>query len=57
MTIFDKNGNKIDHIKIDKKWTANVTFGGKDQDILFITASDAVYKLKMKTHGMRWFRK
>ena len=57
VTIFDKNGNKIDHIKIDKKWTANVTFGGKDQDILFITASDAVYKLKMKTHGMRWFRK
>ncbi|WP_255554141.1 SMP-30/gluconolactonase/LRE family protein [Mesonia aestuariivivens] len=54
VTIFDKKGNKIDHIEINKNWTGNVTFGGANEDILFITASDAVYTLKMKTHGIRW---
>ena len=54
VVVFDKEGNKIDHIQIDKDWTGNVTFGGANEDILFITASDAVYKLPMKTHGIRW---
>ncbi|MGB3152651.1 MAG: SMP-30/gluconolactonase/LRE family protein [Maribacter sp.] len=53
VTVFDSNGNQIEHITNDKKWTANVTFGGKDQDILFITASDAVFTLQMNVQGVR----
>ncbi|MDQ3394734.1 MAG: SMP-30/gluconolactonase/LRE family protein [Bacteroidota bacterium] len=51
--VFDKNGNKIAHIPIDEDWTANVTFGGKNNDILFITAMDAVYGLKMNVKGAK----
>lgn len=54
VTVFDKNGKQIDHIAVPEKWTANITFGGPDQKTLFITASDAVYTLKMKVHGVRW---
>jgi len=31
VTVFDKSGKKIQHIPIDKDWTANVTFGGKNK--------------------------
>jgi len=54
VTIFDKNGKQIQHIDVPQNWTANVTFGGADQQTLFITASEAVYKLKMNVHGVRW---
>jgi gluconolactonase len=54
VTVFDKSGNKIQHIPIDKDWTANVTFGGKDQQILFITAQQALYSLEMNVKGVRW---
>lgn len=54
VTIFDKNGEQIQHIDIPQTWTANVTFGGADQNTLFITASEAVYTLKMKVNGVRW---
>ncbi len=53
VTVFDKTGKQIEHIDTGKKWTANVTFGGKDQDVLFITAMDAVYTLKMNVRGIR----
>ena len=50
--VFDRNGEQIAHIKVPAKWTANVTFGALDRKTLFITASDAVYTLQMKTHGV-----
>ncbi|WP_224998027.1 SMP-30/gluconolactonase/LRE family protein [Cesiribacter sp. SM1] len=53
VTVFDKSGVQIAHIPIDADWTANVTFGGKDRQMLFITAMDAVYGLKMKVKGAR----
>ena len=53
VTIFDKNGTQIEHIKVPEKWTANVTFGGPSQNILFITAMDSVYTLEMAVHGTR----
>ncbi|HEA28957.1 MAG TPA: SMP-30/gluconolactonase/LRE family protein [Leeuwenhoekiella sp.] len=53
VTIFNKNGKQIQHIDVPQNWTANVTFGGVDQKTLFITASEAVYTLKMKVHGVR----
>ncbi|WP_079736629.1 SMP-30/gluconolactonase/LRE family protein [Salegentibacter salegens] len=54
VTIFDKSGKKIQHIRIDKDWTANVTFGGKKQQTLFITAQEAIYSLQMNVKGVRW---
>jgi gluconolactonase len=53
VTVFNKNGQKILHIPVPEKWTANVTFGGPDQSILFITAMDSVYTLAMTVHGVR----
>lgn len=51
--VFDKNGEQIEHIPVPEDWTANVTFGGKDQQTLFITASKSVYTLDMKVRGVR----
>ncbi|MCG2462833.1 SMP-30/gluconolactonase/LRE family protein [Flavobacteriaceae bacterium F89] len=53
VTVFDKDGKQIEHIDVPENWTANVTFGGKDQKTLFITASKSVYTLKMKVKGVR----
>lgn len=52
VTVFNKKGKQIEQIPTGEKWTANVVFGGKDRDILFITAMDAVYTLKMKVNGV-----
>lgn len=53
VTVFDKNGKQIKHIAVPEKWTANVTFGGPDLNILFITAMDSVYTLEMAVNGIR----
>ena len=53
VTVFDSEGNQIEHIEVPQGWTANVTFGGADQETLFITALGAVYTLDMKVHGIR----
>jgi Gluconolactonase len=52
VTVFDPKGKKIAHIDIPEKWTANVAFGGKYKDELFITASEGIYILKMRVHGI-----
>lgn len=51
VTVYDKEGKKIEHIDVPAGWTGNVTFGGKDKNILFITASQNIYTLKMKVKG------
>lgn len=51
VTVFNPEGKKIEHIAIPAS-TANVCFGGKNNDILFITASKAVYTLKMNVRGI-----
>lgn len=53
VTVFDKNGKQIKHIAVPEKWTANVTFGGPNQNILFITAMDSIYTLEMAVNGIR----
>lgn len=53
VTVFNEKGDKIQHIDVPEEWTANVTFGGPSQNILFITAMDAVYTLKMAVNGVR----
>lgn len=54
VTVFNKVGERIEEIPINRSWTANVTFGGPDQDMLFITAMNSLYTLKMKVKGVRY---
>ena len=51
VTVFDKNGQKIEHIEVPEKWTANICFGGPDMRTLFITASKGLYSMKMQVKG------
>ncbi len=53
VAVFNPDGKQIAHIAIPEKWTANVTFGGKDRNQLFITASQAIYILKMRVRGVK----
>lgn len=52
VTVYNSRGKKIHHIDIPDKWTANICFGGKDRNILFITASESVYTMKMNVKGV-----
>ena len=52
VTVFDKNGVQVQHINIPEKWTANVCFGGKGMNDLFITASESLYLLHTKVKGV-----
>jgi gluconolactonase len=51
VTVYDPSGKKIAHIDIPANWTANVCFGGKDNNKLFITASESVYVMDMLVRG------
>lgn len=51
VTVFDKSGQQLERITVPEPWTANVTFGGPDRDILFITAGKSVYTLKLRVKG------
>ncbi|OGV66447.1 MAG: gluconolactonase [Lentisphaerae bacterium RIFOXYA12_FULL_48_11] len=50
--VFDKTGQQITHIEVPGGWTANVSFGGKDKQTLFITASKCLFSLKMRVKGV-----
>jgi gluconolactonase len=52
ITIYNPKGQQIGHIDIPEPWSANVCFGGKNRDVLFITASKAIYILKMNVRGV-----
>jgi gluconolactonase len=50
--VFDQAGRQIEHIQIpDERWTGNVSFGGKDRQTLFITASTGLYAIRMRVRG------
>ena len=49
--VFDKTGKKIEQIDVPEPWTANVSFGGKDHQTLFITASKGLYAIKLRVKG------
>jgi gluconolactonase len=53
VTVFNPEGEKIEHIPVEAGWTANVCFGGKDMKTLFITASEYLYSLEMNVAGVR----
>ena len=52
VTIYSPEGKQIGHIPIPEPWTANLCFGGVNKDVLFITASTAIYTLKMNVKGV-----
>ena len=52
VTVYNASGKKIDHIDVPEKWTANLCFGGKNKDILFITASKSFYKIQTTVKGV-----
>ena len=51
VTVFDKTGKQIEHIDVQEPWTANVSFGGKDHQTLFITASKSLYSIRLTVKG------
>lgn len=53
VTVYDVTGKLIEQIDVPESWTANVTFGGKEKNVLFITASKSVYTLQMKVKGVQ----
>ena len=51
VTVFDKTGGKLLEIPVPEPWTGNVTFAGRDRDLLFITAGEKVYGVRMAVKG------
>lgn len=52
VTIYNRDGVKVGHIPVPSKWVGNLCFGGKKRDVLFITASESIYTMKMKVRGV-----
>ncbi|MCX6996799.1 MAG: SMP-30/gluconolactonase/LRE family protein [Kiritimatiellaeota bacterium] len=51
VTVFDPAGRQVAHIAVPEKWTANVSFGGRDHRTLFITASTGLYSIRTLNPG------
>jgi len=50
--VFDPTGREIERIPVpDEQWTANVSFGGSDRRMLFITASRGLYAVRTRVRG------
>jgi gluconolactonase len=48
--VYNKNGERIETIRVPEG-PANVCFGGKDRQTLFITARTSLYSIKMRVKG------
>lgn len=51
VAIVDANGTKVGQIDVPEPWTANVSFGGRDHETLFITASKGLYAIRLRVRG------
>ena len=51
VSVVDPAGRKIDQIDVPEPWTANVSFGGRDRQTLFITASTGFYAIRLRVRG------
>jgi gluconolactonase len=49
--VFDKTGKEVQVFDIPEDWTANVSFGGADHRTLFVTASKALYAVRLRVKG------
>jgi len=52
ITVYSASGKEIAHIPVSNR-TSNVCFGGKQRDLLFITARDKIFTLKMNVRGVK----
>ena len=52
VTVYDPTGKKLGNIPIPSGWVGNVCFGGKNRNVLFVTASESIYTLKMQVKGV-----
>ena len=52
VTVFNPAGKQLAHVDIPAKWTANICFGGRNNDELFITASEGIYVMKTNVKGV-----
>ncbi|MGF1923339.1 MAG: SMP-30/gluconolactonase/LRE family protein [Bacteroidia bacterium] len=50
--IYSAKGDHFGNIRIPEPHTSNLCFGGRNRDILFITASKSIYILPMKVSGV-----
>ena len=53
VTVFSPQGEQIAQIPIAGGWTANVCFGGRKLNYLYITQSENLHRLKMNVKGVR----
>jgi gluconolactonase len=52
VAVVDPTGSEIERIPVpDEEWTANVSFGGRDRRMLFITASRGLYAVRTRVRG------
>jgi gluconolactonase len=52
VTVFNAAGLRIAQIDVPgERWTANVCFGGRDRQTLFITASSGLYAIRTRLKG------
>jgi gluconolactonase len=49
--VFDREGRLVERILVPERWTANVSFGGKGRQVLFITASTGLYSVATRVTG------
>ena len=57
VAVYNRKGEKIEEIEVPER-PANVCFGGKDRQTLFITARTSLYSIKMRVRtGRRLFDK
>ena len=52
VTVYDPSGKKLGNIPVPSRWVGNVCFGGKNRDMLFITATESIYTLPMRVKGV-----
>jgi gluconolactonase len=52
VNIYKATGEKIGHIDVPEDWCGNICFGGKDKNMLFITASKSLYVIPMNAKGI-----
>lgn len=50
--IYKSTGEKIGHIDVPENWCGNICFGGKNRNILFITASKSLYMIPTNARGV-----
>ena len=50
--IYKPSGEKIGHINVPENWCGNICFGGKNRNVLFITASKSFYSIVTNARGV-----